>query len=242
MSKRASANPKVRSFIRALKKSPQTAGVFNPWYDSDPDNDLDQKGPLIRRSQLRYYLEQRIPSARFLLIAEAIGYQGGHFSGMAMTSERILLGHQTGKQIHPHSVFRGHSPRRSSDPAIQPKGFVEPTATIVWGSLLAAGVNPYEFVLWNAFPWHPYQPRHTKGMLTNRTPTPKELDAARPYLEQFIALFPRCSIIAIGQKCAVSMEAMEIDCHVVRHPANGGATAFREQTLAIFRQENVAAI
>jgi len=193
MSKRASANPKVRSFIRALKKSPQTAGVFNPWYDSDPDNDLDQKGPLIRRTQLRFYLEQRIASARFLLIAEAVGYQGGHFSGMAMTSERILLGHQIDRQIHPDTVFRGHRPQRTSNPAIQLKGFVEPTATIVWGSLLAAGVNPYEFVLWNAFPWHPYQPRHTKGMLTNRTPTPKELDAARPYLEQFIALFPPCS-------------------------------------------------
>ena len=240
MRKDGSANPRIKSFIRALRKSPKTDGVFNPWYDSDPDNDRDQKGPLIRRTQLRYYLEQRMTSARYLLIAEAVGYQGGHFTGMAMTSERLLLGHQTGRQIHPHSVFRGHSPRRSSDPAIQPKGFVEPTATIVWGSLLGAGINPYEFVLWNAFPWHPYKPGHAKGMLTNRTPTPGELAAARPHLERFIALFPRCSIIAIGQKCAASMEVMGMDCHVVRHPANGGATTFREQALAIFRREKSA--
>ena len=230
-----SASPRVRSFVRALKKSPQTAGVFNPWYDSDPDNDLALKGPQIRRAHLRYYLEQRLASARFLLIAEAIGYQGGHFSGMAMTSERLLLGYQTDRQIYPHSVFKGPSPRRSSDPAIQPKGFVEPTATIVWGSLLNAGVDPYEFVLWNAFPWHPYKPGHSKGMLTNRTPTPGEMEAAQPTLEQFMALFPRCSIIAIGKKCTASMEAMGMDCRTVRHPANGGATAFREQALAIFK-------
>ena len=45
------------------------------------------------------------------------------------------------------------------------------------------------------------------------------------------------TFVAIGQKCAASMEAMGMDCHVVRHPANGGATAFREQALALFRRK-----
>ena len=225
----------VENFIKTLKNAPASHPVFNPWYDVDPENDHTSNGPKIRRKHLQFYLEQRITSARFLLIAEAVGYQGAHFSGIAMTSERILLGHLTHKNIHPSHVFKRHDPQRTSRPEKSLHGFTEPTATIVWGNLLDFGINPYEFVLWNAVPWHPYQLQHPKGMLTNRTPTSAELEYSQPFLHAFLELFPNCHLLAIGKKCAFMLKSLQIDCHSVRHPANGGATQFRDQTFAFLQ-------
>src|ERR1700758_270504 len=80
-------------FLHLLKKSPSGA-VFNPWWEVDNENDIDTNAPAIRRNQLRAYLEQRLGKANLAIIGEAIGYRGGHFSGIPMTSERILLGKQ----------------------------------------------------------------------------------------------------------------------------------------------------
>ncbi len=226
----------IRQFIETLKNTPPSNNLFNPWYDIDPENDIDPHAPNTRKNHLQYYLEQRQESARYLLIAEAVGYQGGHFSGIAMTSERILLGHQHQKGIHPHHVFQYHTPKRTSHPDKRPKGFSEPTATIVWGSLLQMQLNPYEFVLWNTVPWHPYQPDHPNKMLSNRTPTPDELEYSKPFLHAFLQLFPRAQVIAIGQKCASVLDSLALDCPVVRHPANGGATQFREQIYGILKK------
>ncbi len=223
-------------FIEQLKDSPNNGKIFNPWYQVDTDNELGPDGPSIRRQHLNHYLEQRLESARYLLIAEAVGYQGGHFSGVAMTSERILLGHQAEKGILPEHAFVGHTPQRTSRPERMAKGFTEPTATIVWSTLLQAGVRPYDFVLWNAFPWHPYQPQHKNGLLSNRTPTPQEMEYAQPFLQAFLSLFPERPIIAVGQKCATLLETVSIQGHPVRHPANGGATKFRDQTLDFLKK------
>src|SRR6476659_11260129 len=79
------------NFVRLLKKSPSGA-VFNPWWQIDQENDISRNAPDIRRRQLRAYLCERLGTARLAIIGEALGYRGGHFSGIPMTSERILLG------------------------------------------------------------------------------------------------------------------------------------------------------
>src|SRR5699024_7487394 len=145
--------------------------------------------PSIRRQQLRAYMKQRLNKARFLFIAEAVGYQGGHFSGIAMTSERILLGHhQSIHGIRANQVFRDLEPQRTSKPTIKAKSMTEPTATIMWKALNTVGLNPYQTFLWNALPWHPYDPQ--KGMLSNRTPTDKELEQGYPTLHLLLEMFP----------------------------------------------------
>lgn len=208
--------------------------VFNPWRDRDAGNDVTSKAPEIRARHLSHYLECRIETARYLLIGEAIGYQGGHFSGIAMTSERILLGYLEEKGVLPRDVLPRLEPRRTSKPEVMPKGFTEPTATIVWGTLLKRGLDPLEFVLWNVFPWHPYDRR--KGMLSNRRPNEGELRSGYPALEKFLGLFPGRIIVALGKISASTLASLKVDRFEVRHPANAGARAFREQIGIILRK------
>lgn len=221
---------KIPSFIQSLKKTPGTS-LFNPWFERDRKHDAVSGAPEIRRRQLELYLTERQHRAKYLFIAEALGYQGGHFTGIAMTSERILLGYQQEKYgIRPEHVFEGELPVRTSSRNVIEKGMSEPTATIMWGALIDLGIDPYEVVLWNAVPWHPYQPGHKKGLLSNRTPYAAEMDAGLRHLKTFIGLFREdAGVIAVGRKCEQSLAALDIVHTSVRHPANGGAPRFRKQ-------------
>ena len=217
----------ISKFVQSLKRKP-TKHLFNPWFERDTDHDASPEAPDIRRRQLIQYLEERYESAKYLFIAEALGYQGGHFTGIAMTSERILLGHQENKYgVKPGHVFKGIEPLRTSSPDFIAKGMTEPTATIMWGALADLKIDPYEVVLWNAVPWHPYKPK--KGLLSNRTPTAEELSAGLKHLNSFISLFNDVKLIAVGRKCEESMAELGNKCIPVRHPANGGAPKFRQQ-------------
>jgi len=209
----------VEQFIRLLKRSPSGA-VFNPWWKVDAQNDIGPSAPAIRRKQLRAYLQERLGNARITIIGEALGYRGGHFSGIPMTSERMLLGNQ-------QYVVASIKPRRTSKPSVCPNGFTEPTATIVWGALLRLGLKPDEFVLWNAFPWHSFDPR--RGMLSNRMPSKSEQLSGRPVLKAFLELFPCDTIVAMGKIAAAQLEQLGFNAHCVRHPASGGAKLFRQQ-------------
>ena len=212
------------NFLRLLKASPSGA-VFNPWWQIDEENDIGRIAPIIRRQQLRALCE-RLGRAKLVVIGEALGYRGGHFSGIPMTSERMLLGKQP-------VILAGIKPRRTSKPSICADGFSEPTATIVWGALLKTGVLPDQFVLWNAFPWHSFDPR--RGPLSNRTPNKSEQLSGRPVLKDFLELFPCEQIVALGKIAAAQLEQLGVNAHCIRHPASGGAKLFRQQIARIVR-------
>jgi hypothetical protein len=216
----------VESFIRLLKRS-SSGAVFNPWWQVDKQNDIGRNAPLIRRSHLRAYLRKRLGKAKVAVIGEALGYRGGHFSGIPMTSERILLGKKENAGIKPEHVFSSCKPGRTSRPEQCPDGFSEPTATIVWSSLLRLGLKPEEFVLWNAFPWHSFDSR--RGMLSNRMPTKQERSVGLSVLEAFLDLFPCDEIVALGKVAASQLENLNVKALRVRHPASGGAKLFRQQ-------------
>jgi uracil-DNA glycosylase len=216
----------VEKFIRLLKESPPDA-VLNPWWQVDRENDIGRNAPDIRRRQLRAYLCKRLKTARLAVIGEALGYRGGHFSGIPMTSERILLGKKKDDGIGPAQVVSSITPRRTSKPQICPDGFSEPTATIVWSTLLKLELSPEQFVLWNAFPWHSFDPR--LGMLSNRMPTKAERSAGLPVLKAFLDLFPCDHVVALGKIAALQLEQLNVAAHCVRHPASGGAKLFRQK-------------
>jgi hypothetical protein len=69
----------IDDFLRLLKKS-SSGAVFNPWWEVDEQNDIGRHAPVIRRRQLRAYLQERLGSAKVAVIGEALGYRGGHFS------------------------------------------------------------------------------------------------------------------------------------------------------------------
>src|SRR5262245_5768725 len=137
----------INDFLRLLKQSPPGA-VFNPWWQVDRQNDIGRNAPAIRRRHLRAYLHKRLGNVQVVVIGEALGYRGGHFTGIPMTSERILLGKKENNGIGSEHVFSSIKARRTSRREQCPDGFSEPTATIVWSSLLRFGLSPEEFVLW----------------------------------------------------------------------------------------------
>lgn len=203
--------------------------TFNPWIDHDDKYEIE-KGPAIRRANLKDYLNLRLGHARILLIAEACGYQGGHFSGIAMTCERMLL------DCHPAvtsaMVFRhkGNRTSRKDSPLLKPiqqqKGFNEPTDSVVWKACLEAGLSPNDFLLWNIFPFHP----HKKGnLLTNRTPTDDELATGLTCTRELLSLTGPLPIFAIGKKSENTLTEAGFAVKGLRHPANGGANIFRAQ-------------
>ena len=240
----------LHDFLRLLKRSPSGA-VFNPWWEVDAQNDFAPSAPAIRCEQLRAYLRERLSNAKLAIIGEALGYRGGHFSGIAMTSERILLGrhsevvaalcerrivHRNGGATASLQIIAGIKPRRTSKPEICPDGFSEPTATIVWGTLLKIGLVPTEFVLWNAFPWHSFNPR--RGLLSNRMPNKSERAAGLPVLKVFLELFPCGQVFALGKIAAAQLEQLGVNAHCVRHPASGGARLFRQQIAQVLTRRN----
>src|SRR2546427_11404096 len=134
----------VEKFTLLLKKSPPGA-LFNPWWEVDNENDIGRNAPAIRRKQLRAYLQERLRKATLAVIGEAVGYRGGHFSGIPMTSERLLLGRNEKVPMRSNDFFSDINPRRTSKPEKCPDGFSEPTATIVWGTLMRHSLRPDHF-------------------------------------------------------------------------------------------------
>ncbi|MDN0075422.1 uracil-DNA glycosylase [Crenobacter sp. SG2303] len=215
----------VNRFIEALHCFPALPRVFNPWFSVDPEHDASSLAPTHRIDNLSRYLTERLGRAKVILIAEAPGYQGCHFSGIPMTSERILLGQLTHKGIYPGDVLSGEVTRCSrTDGPVGRRGAKEPTATVVWQAIKTAGLDPRECVLWNAFAFHPFD----TDMLTNRKPSSDELRDGLPMLHQLLELFPDAQRVAIGKVSKGILDKLDIPTSAeLRHPANGGITAFR---------------
>lgn len=183
-------------------------GLFNPWKDQSED-DLPQNTPESRLVRLAQHLS-RPPD--LILCGEAPGYQGCVRSGIAFTSERLLI---EGAIPRVTKVEGRLTARRLP--------FSEPSATIVWKTLYKLGLEE-KTVLWNAVQLHPYK---AGNRLSNRTPTPAEVALGAPALRLLAEAFPNARFVAIGRKAEGLLTDMGIKVlRSVRHPANGGATEF----------------
>jgi len=174
----------------------------------------DLQGNAIRRHNLRLYLDELDAiQPTTLLIGEAVSYRGGRLTGIAFVSETIMLGGSGGFL----GADRGY---RKATPG--PRLSTEASATMVWSTIGSMTPLP---MLWNAFPFHPFQPGDPNS---NRVPSAAELLIGQPFIERVLRLFPITQIVAIGNQASLSLTRLEIEHTKVRHPSQGGKNLFVE--------------
>lgn len=204
----------VNAFVRAVTE-PRLNAMFNPWGE-DCATDIRPGCCLDRQARLATHLGLEAP--RMILVGEAPGYQGCRYSGIAFTSERLLI-----EGSIPGVPVTGRITSR-------PRPWSEPSATIVWRVLHELGLAKAA-VLWNAVPWHPMG---SGGIHSNRPPTPVEVAAGLPFLDSLLAIYPGTTVVAVGNTADASLSRLGV-CHArIRHPANGGATKFRDGLRAMY--------
>lgn len=189
--------------------------LFNPWVDYC-SIDLPENSPAAKLIRLSHHLNC---NPEFILVGEAPGYQGCRHSGIAFTSERLLM--------------EGAIPRvpaEASRLTMRRLPYSEPSATIVWKALYQLGIAD-RTILWNALQMHPHKPGMTES---NRTPSDRELTFGAPALQMLIQAFPAAKVVAVGNNARDLLNSMGIDfLATVRHPANGGATQFTDGLSAL---------
>lgn len=196
----------AQALVQTLPAS--APGLFNPWVGHCPF-DTPFNGPTQRLERLAQHLDC---DAKLILVGEAPGYQGCRYSGVAFTSERLLL--------------EGAIPRIAAPTGrltTRKTPFSEPSATIVWRKLKELGIAETT-ILWNALQMHPSNPG---SPWSNRTPTKAELVQGRDTIKLLRLYFPQAKVVAIGKKAEQLLNDAGIDVvAAIRHPANGGATKF----------------
>lgn len=199
----------IDNFISALAQARLPTNAFNEYAPGNADN-------AIRRANLRLYLramQMRKPAA--LLLMEAPGYRGCRLTGVPVTSRRILL--EGGEAL---DLFGREAGFRDVGDFGFERVYGEQSATIVWGALAELRALP---LIWNAFPFHPHK---AGNPLSNRKPRRAELTLGADFTRQLLDMWTFEQIIAVGNVAHELLCKLEIDCHKLRHPANGGKQEF----------------
>ena len=220
----------LREFIATLEEGPADRPcVFNPWRDQDERDRAPRRDmPRIRRENMEGYIEARRSHARVMLLGEAPSHRGCRFTGIAFCSETELV-------RKPELVARRQLTLTSRDAATKPQR--ERSAAVIWSEIERAG-RPFEVVLWNAFPWHPYRADGGDaasgpcGPSSNRKPRLGEVAEGRRAFDALLRCFTRrLEVFAVGK---VAEDALArwggAECAgYIRHPAQGGEKLFRSQ-------------
>jgi uracil-DNA glycosylase len=220
----------LRDFLAILEKGPsERPCVFNPWRDHDERDGKPQRDtPGIRRENMQAYIESRRSEARVMLLGEAPSHRGCRFTGIAFCSETELV-HK------PDLVARRKLTPTSHGAEAKPQR--ERSAAVIWSEIERGG-RPFEIVLWNAFPWHPYRADDGDaasgpcGPSSNRKPRLGEVAEGRRAFNALLRCFThKLDIFAVGK---VAEDALArwggAECAgYIRHPAQGGEKLFRSQ-------------
>ena len=147
-----------------------------------------------------------------MLIGEAPGYRGCALTGIPFTDEVQLK-----SSLNEYALGTWQRLAETGNTS-------ERSASAMWSALRKYHITP---LMWNVFPFHPYQAGYISS---NRTPTQAELKEGSAYVRELISIFDIDStrIFAIGKK-ARSMLDIKDDSRCIRHPANDFKKEFHPQ-------------
>lgn len=213
LSVRGPLAPMFESCHERLFGFPGSELLLNPYADEDPSYDL-VGAATIRQHNLARYFDSYRTRPEVVIVAEAPGPWGCRFSGVPITSEEQLLdpefplgGEVSGSGGVPHSEY---------------------SARIFWRVM--AEYFP-RFVVWNALPLHP----HREGEpMSIRTPRVSELRLFASVTGVLVSCVRSARVVALGRKAETQLGELGLECTYVRHPSQGGATAFEEGMRMIF--------
>lgn len=187
------------------------SGVFNPYKDERLLNNL--------KCYLEYLYENN--HGEILLIGEAPGYCGCRLTGIPFSSGALIVDSEL-------DIFKDIRSK-----ILLEKIESEKTATMIWECM---GDQKHLPILWNAFPFHPYQYRKP---LSNRAPTNKEIKEGRFYIEELVRIFEPKIIASIGRKGQIALAQIYPHSSIkyIRHPSYGGKSDFLEGMDALLAQK-----
>ncbi len=174
--------------------------------DCIPNSTAPFENP-YKREACKYNLEQYLlflsgVHPKFMLVGEAPGYRGCQLTGIPFTDEIQLL--------NSSNNFALGDWARHPDTGNQK----ENSATVIWEGLREKRLIP---IMWNAFPFHPYNEGKVKS---NRTPNAAEIKWGKDIIKEICELFDIKVMYAVGKK-AQGQLGLSNDFGI-RHPSYGG--------------------
>lgn len=195
-----------REIFRLPSTAGERGGLFNPYRDFLPGLDVPEAGA-VRRENLWRFLSSLPESPAVLLVGEAPGWRGCRFSGVPFTSEAQLIS--------------GELPFQGSPTSLDPTLKTEVSARSFWEVC-----KPYHpgFFVWNSLPLHP----HIAGQpCSNRPPARLEIRRVLHLLAAIHSILKPARTLAIGRRAEWALTQIGLEPRLIRHPAHGGASAFR---------------
>jgi len=194
----------IHRFGKMLQEADTGANVTN-FYRAGRTN--------TQRHNLQCYLQQlRALRPTLLLVGEAPGYNGCRLTGVPFSSQALIA-----EGVLDSTLFGTANGYHTAKPPY----VREQSAAMVWEVLQHHGTAA---LCWNAFCFHPHKPWNPDS---NRKPTAREIEAAAPFLQRLIALFPSLTtVVAVGNSAEQALSRLSIAHMKVRHPAHGGKPKF----------------
>lgn len=200
---------KIELFINELAKEESTPTLTNVY------SQREEQGNICRHNLSLYLHRIMENNSKIMLVGEAPGFHGCRLSGIPFTCEYdftiAVVPGLMGKELG-YEIFSKEKPE------------YELSASIVWPKLKewhdAYGATP---LLWNICPFHPHK---EENVLSNRTPTSKEIQCGVSYFLQLVELFDIQYIGCIGRKSDGMVEKLGLPHTYLRHPSCGGIKLF----------------